>query len=146
MSNIEQLAKLIITPEAFNKSVEFTVNSLMKDVFHPDFVKEFSWLLEGQFQKTLELAKKSIETIYTPEEINVLLELHQKYPWMTTKAEEFSQKLTTSSLAISEEITKIVFNNLESTGDLDRIVEEGFFIDQDKECFDPHESGIDEED
>jgi len=132
MPTAHELAKLIITEDSFLKSVEFVTNEITKKAFHPDFAKEMTWQLEGMHKQTVFLIGQAIADIYTPEEIDILYDLHQKYPWMATKAELLTQQAATNSAKLGDEIAHTIFNNLESTGDLNKIMEEGFFI-QDQE-------------
>ena len=125
--------------ESYDKSIEFTIDTLMKDKFHPDFVKELTWLLEGEFKETFDMIKRLIEEIYLPEEIITLIEVYTKYPWMIQKREVLTQRLSAESMKNGQKTAQMIFNNLNSTGDLQRIVEEGFFINEQPEYDTPED-------
>ena len=130
MSKSNQLAKLIVNHQSFQEAIDFTIHHYMEDAFHPDFVKEASWQMEGQYQQFLKITEDSIDQIYTPEEIDILIELHLKYPWMALKSEQLGQMLADKSYQMGKDTAEIVTQNLEETGDLERIIQEGFYIDE----------------
>ena len=135
MSNAEQLSKLTTSRESFEQAIQFTVDLYLKGQFHQDFVRETAWQMEGQFQKFLQVTKEAIDEIYTPEEIDILIELNTKYPWMASKAETLGQVLTDKSIELGQTTGDTVIANLEETGDLERILEEGFYIGAEEEIF-----------
>ena len=105
----EELAKLIVTPESFQNSVNFVKENLLNDTFHPDFTKEITWHLEGLYKKTLQVIQNAIEEIYTPTEIEILLNMHRLHPWMAQKAELLTQKAAIQSADMGEIIAKAIF-------------------------------------
>ena len=111
------------------------IQLFMQDTFHPDFVKEINWLMEGQFQEFLKITEKNLEEVYTPEELDILYHLHINYPWLGPKAELLAQQNAADSMEVGKKTAEIVMKNLEETGGLQKIMDEGFFINNQEEGY-----------
>jgi hypothetical protein len=131
-----QLAELITSRESFDKSIKFILSSFLKD-FHPDLVKELTWILEGEFGHYMSIAEKNLEKVYTEEQLAILIQLYAKYSWLASKSEELVKLNTIDAMEFGKRIGEIVTKNLQEIGDLERIIKEGLFVnkeDKEDEC------------
>ena len=134
MTSADKLAELFSNRESFDKSIQFMMNSILNNL-HPDFVKELNWLLDGQYHNFVSITKRNLQKVYTEEELELLYKIYTENPWMAPKAEQIAQLNATEAMEFGKVTAEMVANNLKETGDLERIMNEGFYIHEEEEEF-----------
>ena len=123
---VKELAETMVPQEIFMEMSGEMLKMLLGDIFHADYVKEIAWMVEGDYDSFIENVVTTLDEVYSSEEQEILLRIYQDYPWMIFKADKVSKRMTEWGMEWGERISERAFKNLEETGALKKIEEEGF--------------------
>jgi hypothetical protein len=121
----KELADLLFSREIYYEIVEFASEELNKNFQNQlpeEVIKEYKWLMDGEYDNQLKLIVEAIDDTYNQREKEVLLKFHKENPWFAKKQKLFSQSIIPAQVKIGQEIGAKILKNLAQTGELEKIV------------------------
>jgi len=76
------------------------------------FLKEVTWLMEGQYAKFLEMIAEFFEEILDAQQIEEFIQVYKDHPWIAEKQTLLGEKMSDGCAQMFAEISSRALNNL----------------------------------
>jgi hypothetical protein len=122
MKTAKDLAEKVFTKELYFDQISPLLESF--SYLGQTLTKEIVWQFEGQYDKFFQIQVDSIESVLTSEQINKIYEFLEENPWAIDAYFKMAKVGVEKGHEWGEEISNIVLDNLEDTGDIEKVAKE----------------------